>query len=101
MAWLSPLLCSFGGFFRARASLQIENLALRHQLGVLQRSCRRPRLRPSDRILWSWLSRVWSGGGDEDKGVECMGVNLRPGEKDWRLRPQLSSLPLKDASSLW
>ena len=42
--------------FRFRASLQMENLALRHQLGVLQRSCRRP----SDRIFWSWLSRVWS-----------------------------------------
>lgn len=61
MTWFVPVLGSFMAVFRSRTSLRIENLALRHQLGVLQRSCRRPRLRPSDRIFWSWLSRVWSG----------------------------------------
>ncbi len=49
------------GLFRSRLSLQIEILALRHQLSVYQRTSARPRLKPSDRILWSWLSRVWSG----------------------------------------
>jgi hypothetical protein len=40
----------------------LENLALRHQIGVLQRSTRRcPRLTPVDRLVWVWLSRVWSG----------------------------------------
>jgi putative transposase len=38
-----------------------ENLALRHQLAVLQRTAPRPRLRTSDRLLWVLLSRIWSG----------------------------------------
>ena len=42
-------------FFRSRAALAAENLALRHQLGVLQRSAKRPRLRARDRALWVWL----------------------------------------------
>ena len=46
--------------FRSRAALQIEILALRHQLGVLQRSVKRPRLAKSDRFFWAWLSQVWS-----------------------------------------
>jgi putative transposase len=47
--------------FKSRAGLQLENLALRHQLGVLQRSVKRPELAPADRLLWSWLCAVWSG----------------------------------------
>ena len=46
---------------RSRWALQIEVLALRHQLAVYQRAGRRPRLGPADRILWAWLSRVWAG----------------------------------------
>jgi transposase InsO family protein len=41
--------------------LQIEVLALRHQLAVYQRAGRRPQLGPADRILWAWLSRAWAG----------------------------------------
>ncbi|MHC4519483.1 MAG: integrase core domain-containing protein [Planctomycetota bacterium] len=48
-------------FLRSRASLAAENLALRHQLGVLSRSAKRPRLRARDRVLWVWLFRLWSG----------------------------------------
>lgn len=41
--------------------MQLENLALRHQLIVLKRSQRgRPRLDSADRWLWVWLSRFWS-----------------------------------------
>jgi putative transposase len=47
--------------FRSRRALQIEVLALRHQLAVYQRAGRRPQLGPADRILWAWLSRAWSG----------------------------------------
>src|SRR5271156_1544646 len=49
--------------FRTRAALQAENLALRHQLLILQRCNRNHRLRLNiaDRILWVWLSRLWSG----------------------------------------
>ena len=42
-----------------RSTLLFENVALRHQLTVLQRSAKRPRLRKSDRILWTWLLRLW------------------------------------------
>ena len=45
-------------------ALVLENLALRHQLAVLQRSAPRPRLRPSDRVLWVLLSRLWRGWGE-------------------------------------
>ncbi len=43
------------------AAVSLENLALRHQLAVLQRSVRRPRLRRRDRIFWLWLARLWAG----------------------------------------
>jgi hypothetical protein len=43
------------------ADVTLENLALRHQLLVLQRSVRRPHLVRRDRILWVWLSWVWAG----------------------------------------
>jgi len=47
--------------FRSRAVLALENLALRHQIGVLQRSARkRPKLTPADRLFWVGLSRIWS-----------------------------------------
>jgi putative transposase len=46
---------------RARRALVLENLALRHQLAVLQRAAPRPRLRRSDRLFWVLLSRLWSG----------------------------------------
>jgi putative transposase len=57
---LSALFATVLGSFRRRAALQVEILALRHQLGVLQRSVKRPKLSTTDRILWVWLSSVWS-----------------------------------------
>jgi hypothetical protein len=47
--------------FRPRLSLQAEILALRHQLTVYQRAGTKPRLKPTDRLFWAWLSQVWSG----------------------------------------
>jgi putative transposase len=41
-------------------AVTLENIALRHQLMVLQRSSPRPRLRRQDRILWVCLSRLWA-----------------------------------------
>jgi hypothetical protein len=57
---LSALLTAFFASFRSRAALQLEILALRHQLGVLQRSVKRPKLTPADRLLWAWLCAVWN-----------------------------------------
>ena len=46
---------------RSRAALQLEVLALRHQLQVLTRSRRRRlRLTQVDRLPWVGLSRVWT-----------------------------------------
>ena len=47
------------GFFAGRAVLMAENLALRQQLTVLERSVKHPKLRTRDRIFWVWLSRLW------------------------------------------
>ena len=47
--------------FRSRTALQFEILALRHQIGVLQRSVKRPKLTPADRVLWAWLCCIWKG----------------------------------------
>jgi putative transposase len=48
------------GLCRSRIGLQLENVALRHQLALYRRSIRRPPIRPSDRILWAWFARHWS-----------------------------------------
>jgi hypothetical protein len=47
------------GLLLGRATLAAENLALRQQWLVLQRSVKRPRPRRWDRVFWSWLSRFW------------------------------------------
>ena len=49
---------------RTRRALVLENLALRHQLAVLQRAAPRPRLRRSDRLVWVLLSQLWNGWAD-------------------------------------
>ena len=43
----------------ARFHLALENLALRHQLEVLERSGKRPKLRQRDRMFWVLLSALW------------------------------------------
>jgi hypothetical protein len=46
---------------KSRAALQLENVALRHQIGVLQRSAKkRLPLNNADRPLWIGLSRAWT-----------------------------------------
>jgi len=55
------ILVAIFGFVRAilqrRATLALENLALRQQLAVLRRSVKRPRIRPRDRVFWVLLRR--------------------------------------------
>src|SRR5271156_3061769 len=54
------ILSALGVLFRSEHSLRVENIALRHQLAVYQRTVKRPRIRREDRIFWSWLSRHWT-----------------------------------------
>src|SRR5271157_2543856 len=60
---LLALLAAIRSLLWSRAHLQAEVLALRHQLLVLKRQCagRRVHFQTSDRVLWSWLSRLWPG----------------------------------------
>ena len=52
-------------FFRAllvpKMALAPENLALRQQLAVIQRTGKRPRIYGRDRFFWVCLSRIWKG----------------------------------------
>jgi len=57
---LLALAAAFLAFFRQQPGLQLEILALRHQLGVLPRSVKRPKLTAADRFLWAWLAAVWT-----------------------------------------
>ncbi len=56
---LKLLVSLVGLLFRSHTGLLAENMALRHQLSVLQRTARRPRLKTRDRVFWVWLSRIW------------------------------------------
>jgi putative transposase len=58
--FLTTLLATLSSVLRPRAALQLENMALRHQIGVLQRSAaKRPKLTSGDRLFWICLSRLW------------------------------------------
>ncbi len=58
---LSSVIALVRATFISRRDLALENLALRQQLAVLKTKKPRPRLRPSDRILWLLLRRIWPG----------------------------------------
>ena len=60
MAGMIPLiLIGLPRGVRTHCALVLENLALRHQLAVLQRTARRPRFRTCDRLFWVVLSHLW------------------------------------------
>ena len=46
--------------FRNKQSIVLENLALRQQLAVQQRSIKRPKIKNTDRLFWVWISRIWN-----------------------------------------
>ena len=58
---ISILLTSISTWFRSRLAMQMELIALRHQVAVYKQSISRPKLQPSDRWLWVSLSRLWPG----------------------------------------
>jgi putative transposase len=55
---LLSILSLFCDSFRGRAVLQLELLALRHQLATIERTSPRLALRLADRLLWVILSRI-------------------------------------------
>src|SRR5262252_86695 len=57
---LLSFLRSFRLYFKSRADLQMEILALRHQIVVLQRQTPKPKLKSADRRFWVGLSQFWS-----------------------------------------
>jgi putative transposase len=60
VAILSAVVSIFAFRFRGRASLELELVALRHQVTVLRRQRPgRPQLSSLDRLLWGWLYRIW------------------------------------------
>jgi hypothetical protein len=60
-AMLTVILTGLLRGIRTQRALVLENLALRHQLAVLQRTAPRPHLRPCDRLFWVLLARLWHG----------------------------------------
>lgn len=46
---------------QGKRALCLEIAALRHQLGLYERTRPKPRFGPWDRRLWIWLSRTWPG----------------------------------------
>jgi hypothetical protein len=62
MSVLLSVLLTLRTWAYSRAALELEILALRHQLLVLQRTrLRRVRLAKTDRCFWALLSRIWTG----------------------------------------
>jgi putative transposase len=58
---LASLYAGFRATLKARRDLALENLALRQQLAVLKRFQTRLKIKQSDRLFWTFLSRIWSG----------------------------------------
>jgi hypothetical protein len=55
------LLATLRALLLPRLDLAAENLLLRQQLAILQRSVKRPRLRPVDRFVWAVAARHFHG----------------------------------------
>ena len=64
---MKPIICALllrvSTVIRSRVSLQLEIVALRHQLAVYQRTTKRPQISSGDRILWSCSRAAGRGGG--------------------------------------
>ena len=58
-AIVSALLRYLVSCLRPKDELALENLALRHQLALLNRSAQKPRLRGKDRLFWVVLKGWW------------------------------------------
>jgi putative transposase len=61
MSGLIACISAFFSAFSRHRDLALENLALRQQLAIFKRRHPRPSLRPTDRLFWVWLSKIWTG----------------------------------------
>ena len=57
---ISALVAFVRAMLMPRATLALENAALRQQLAIYRRTQKRNRLRPEDRVFWIALHRLWS-----------------------------------------
>ena len=55
LVFLTTFLAILPSILRSRAAVELENLALRHQIDA----ARRPKLTSGDRLFWICLSRLW------------------------------------------
>ena len=76
VGWLILLLRFALAAFNSRRNSLLENLALCHELLVLRRTAKLPRLTPLDRAPWAWL------------GVESVATARTHGEACARQRAQ-------------
>jgi len=61
LIFLATLLGPLSSMLHSPVALELENLALRHPVGVLQRSARkRSKLTRADRLSWGWRYRPWN-----------------------------------------
>jgi putative transposase len=58
---ISALFACLRALITPRASLALENVALRQQLAVYQRTHKRVKLQTEDRLFWVALRRLWPG----------------------------------------
>jgi putative transposase len=56
---LKIILLTILSALKSHRALALENLTLRHQLNILQRNRKKPRLKNKDRLLWIILARIW------------------------------------------
>ena len=59
--WVRIVGWSVVSALKSQRDLTLENVALRHQLMVLQRQPGTSRLKDRDRLFWVWLHCVWPG----------------------------------------
>lgn len=71
--WLAILLAGTASVLKTRAALQLENIALRHQIGVLQRSMKkRPRLHAVDFAVARVDGLAFAAGHRQARNSSCM-----------------------------
>ena len=58
MRWITRLFALINALAADRSRLALENVALRQQVAVLQRSVKRAKIHDSDRVFWILIRRM-------------------------------------------